>query len=352
MEEKRGRPTGNVIFARSTLESSLIIARTIWDKNSGNAMTLNDLSKQSSMSVQGKNFRNMTRASMIYGLTDGSHNQDTQRKISLTTLGTSIIAPKSGEDVKRLKINAILSIRLYKKLIDSMNGKKITSKDMLENELIRMYGVRKDSVKICCKIFLDNLSDLNLIEKRLDGDYLVLHDIQDKAQKSNNKQINNDNTNESENNSEIKQPSTKKIFIGHGHNTNAVKQLEGILTMFNIPFKNATTESNKGRPISEKVKETMHECSSGIFLLTKEEETKDKDGNIIHLPNSNVINELTIATYAYNNKFIILKEEGVKMPTNMQDLAYISFNSDELTVKGIDILKELIGLKIISINVL
>ena len=106
---------------------------------------------------------------------------------------------------------------------------------------------------------------------------------------------------------------SKKIFIAHGRNTAALEQLKKILDEFKVPYIVAVDEPNRGRPISAKVKEEMHNWSSAIFIFTADEETQDVHGTKSWKPSYNVVYELGAATYLYENKIIILKEEGVSL---------------------------------------
>ena len=84
--------------------------------------------------------------------------------------------------------------------------------------------------------------------------------------------------------------------------------------------------------------------TSGIFIFTSEEETRDKDGNIIYRPSNNVVYELGAAAVLYGNKIVIFKEKSVSFATNFGDLGYIPFEKDKLDVKCADLMLELIEL--------
>ena len=94
----------------------------------------------------------------------------------------------------------------------------------------------------------------------------------------------------------------------------------------------------------------MNSCNCAILIFTADEEFQDKDGNTVWRPSENVVHELGAAAYLYDNRIVIMKEEGVTFPTNFQDLGYISFKKDELDAKTMDILKELVGFGILKIS--
>jgi predicted nucleotide-binding protein len=94
----------------------------------------------------------------------------------------------------------------------------------------------------------------------------------------------------------------------------------------------------------------MNECNCAILIFTRDEEFKDAKGNEIWRPSENVGYELGAAGYLYQNRIVIMKEDGVDFPSNFRDLGYISFSKDALDAKAMDVLKELIGFGIVKVS--
>ncbi len=152
----------------------------------------------------------------------------------------------------------------------------------------------------------------------------------------------------------VKQPESKlgqSIFIAHGKNKKPLDQLKKILDQFKIPYKVAIDEPNLGRPISGKIREIMKACNCAILIFTADEEFNDKDGKVIWRPSENVVFELGATGYLYDNRIVIMKEDKVDFPSNFRDIGYISFTTDQLEAKAMDILHELIGFGIVKISV-
>ena len=147
-----------------------------------------------------------------------------------------------------------------------------------------------------------------------------------------------------------KPPSGRGIFVAHGKNKKPLEQLKKILDQFRIPYKVAVEEPNLGRPISGKIREIMESCNCAILIFTADEEFKDKDGNIIWRPSENVVFELGATGFLYDNRIVIMKEDGVNFPTNFRDIGYIGFEKDKLEAKTMEILQELIGFGIVKIS--
>jgi len=140
------------------------------------------------------------------------------------------------------------------------------------------------------------------------------------------------------------------IFLAHGKNTKPLDQLKKVLDQFKIPYKVAIEEPNLGRPIGGKIREVMNACNCAILVFTADEEFFDKDGNSIWRTSENVVYELGAAGYLYENRIVIMKEEGVEFPSNFKEIGYISFSKDELSSKTMEILKELIGFGIVKVS--
>ena len=52
----------------------------------------------------------------------------------------------------------------------------------------------------------------------------------------------------------------------------------------------------------------------------------------------------------YENRIVIFKEEGLDFPTDFRDIGYISFEKDKLDAKGVDLVQELIALKLVKVQ--
>jgi hypothetical protein len=96
--------------------------------------------------------------------------------------------------------------------------------------------------------------------------------------------------------------SPRPIFVGHGKNKAPLQQLQALLTAFQIPHKVVIDEANLGRPISQKVRDTIEECGSAILIFTRDEQFSDKDGKEIWRPSENVVYELGTTSYVYGDR--------------------------------------------------
>jgi len=93
----------------------------------------------------------------------------------------------------------------------------------------------------------------------------------------------------------------------------------------------------------------MKACSSAIVILTADEEYTDSKGNIIYRPSDNAVYEFGAASVLYGNKIVLLKEQGVVLESDFNDLGHITFEKDRLDSKTSDILKELLGFGLLKL---
>ena len=142
----------------------------------------------------------------------------------------------------------------------------------------------------------------------------------------------------------------KPIFVGRGENKSPLQQLQRLLTTFQIPHKIVVDEANLGRPISQKVKETIEDCGSAILIFTRDEQFFDASGNEVWRPSENVVHELGATSLAYGDRIVIFKEKGLHFPTNFQSIGYIEFEANDIQARTADLLKELIGFGLVRVT--
>ena len=364
-ETKRGRKAGAIYFPRYSLKEVLGISEAIWTQNAGNPFDILDVAKAVGQSPTSSAFVVRLAASFRYGLTDGS---PTTKVISLTPLGSSIVAPVAGADVKAQLRKALLFSPIFQKVYSWMDRKPIPREDVLRNTLVKTaelggFGIPQEDIDEFVNVFNQNIKDYSLSDDVQGVRYLRL----DKLAPSNVVSEEMPLTGESSVKTlsepgnliikPVSQPPSgpqtqipKQIFVAHGKNKKPLDQLERILTRFKVPYRVAQEEPNSGRPVSLKVAELMKQCTSGIFIFTADEETADAQGEKTLRPSDNVVYELGAASVLYGNKIVIFKEDGVKFASDFGDIGYISFDRDRLDAKAADLMLELITLGFVQLT--
>lgn len=342
-------------FPRFTLTKVLQIAESVEKNNAGKPYDRLDLAKSLDLSPAGSPLRMMITSSSRYGLTEGNYNAD---KISLTILGSAIVAPTSdkqkGEGIRQ----ALLTPDLFRSVYNYFDKKQIPREELFKNTLKKEFNVDPDDVNLCYEIINENIKDFGLTHEIKGNIYLQLDKLGEgahiptsiKTEKLSEVQFDeNTLTPEVPVKQEEKQI-PKQIFVAHGKNIKPLEQLKAILTQFKIPFQVAIDDAHKGRPISAKVAQLMKECTSGIFIFTADEETIDQEGKKVLRPSDNVVFELGAGTVLYGNKIVIFREEGVDFGSDFTDIGRITFEKDKLDAKSFELMKELISLGFLQVS--
>ena len=356
-EKPKGRPKGstNRPFPAASLEEALVVPKTIKESNAGKPMNRLLLAEAMSLRPNGDKFRNPVAAAAKYGLTTGSYSATT---IGIMDLGTTIVSPRNASQEEEGKRSAFLNIPIFKDLLDHFSNNKLPSTEFLKNILEEEpFSIDARWSLQVAEAFKEDAEFLGYI-RDISGSTHVIVDGSPLPDDSDGEPVaasadivegeqpelgpQQDRSPQEAATAAKDQPI--QFFIAHGKNHTPLTQLEGFLKSMGIPYLVAKNEPDAGRPISQKVAETMKKCSAGIFIFTADEEFKDAKGEPVRWPNLNVVYELGAASYIYGRKIVIFREAGVTFPSDFSDLGRITFEKDALKDKTGDLMRELMGL--------
>jgi hypothetical protein len=270
--EHDGRKNRN--FPKHTLEATLVLPQKIQDEMGGKPMNRLLVADALGMSPSSSNFRELLSSGYKYGLTEGTEKADS---ISLAQLGE--IATQQADPSARIHAlrKAAMTPAIFGRIFRDYANKKLPSSEMLPKILKTQYEVPDTLTAECAAHiaangrFVDLVRDIGgsphiLLESDpmitpateefaeekagADGETLIAHITQPSVQQS----------------SVITPPTQatsatastpKPIFVGHGKNKGPLQQLQKLLSTFQIPHKVVVDEANLGRPIPQKVRETI-----------------------------------------------------------------------------------------------
>ncbi len=89
--------------------------------------------------------------------------ETSDRMITLTELGNTIIRPISDEELFESKITAVKNPPLFKKLFEKYEGKPLPQQTALENILVRDYKITESSKKVAAETFIKCLDQVGAI---------------------------------------------------------------------------------------------------------------------------------------------------------------------------------------------
>lgn len=347
----------------------MVVAAAIAEHNAGRPYSRLSLADAIGRKPDSSLYRTLLSASIQYGLTEGSHNVTS---VSLTSLGTQIVMPKSDSERKAALLTAARNISLFADLYKHFDQAKLPTDVNFKNTLIREYNVDPEATDQCIAQFKSDGKYVGLIravggadrvdiphaeasvgstdtvdverESFVDDDEPILPEPVTPAATSGNGASRAPG---------VSQPETtapNAIFIGHGHDHDALKSLEELLKQMGVQYVIAKDEAHAGRPISQKIAEEMRKCSAGIFIASADDEWVDANGKTVMRTRQNVVFELGAASFQYGKRIVIFKEAGVEFPTDFSDLGYITYERGRLADKFADLIRELVKLNAIRIT--
>ncbi|MCU0311009.1 MAG: nucleotide-binding protein [Acidimicrobiales bacterium] len=341
-----------------------MISQKIADENAGAPMNRLLVADALGIKPASSNFKYLLSSSRMYGLTEGTEKAT---EVSLTPLGKRVTRSSGPERMAALR-QAALTIPLYREFFERFNGNKLPSPDMLRKILVADFGVPADRAEEAAGLVVETGEFIGVL-RQISGSTHVLMDAvpdsevagsvdgADDAESAEDGLQTDEPVGNVENEGPGSEPPTdvtrarpKPIFVGHGKNTGPLEKLEKILAGFQIPYKVAVSEPNLGRPIPAKVRDIMLECGSAILIFTKDQRFTNDEGAEIWRPSENVAHELGACSFAYEDRVVIFKEQGIDLPTNFSSIGYIEFEENGIAAKTAELLQELIGFGLVKIT--
>lgn len=124
-----------------------------------------------------------------------------------------------------------------------------------------------------------------------------------------------------------------RVFITHGKNVKILGQVKRVLELGG-KFEAVVAQEREtvAKPVPEKVMDEMRACHAAVIHVGAEGTWKDGDGKEHPHINPNVLIEIGAAMALYGKRFILLVEDGVKLPSNLQGLYECRHKGEELSL--------------------
>lgn len=346
-------------FPLHDLAAALAVATTIRDVNAGDPMNRLLLADALGIKPSSSNYRDLLSSSLKYGLTTGTEKASDIALTELGTLATNGKATAEGQARRR----AACAPAVFSKFYTDFNNSKVPAPEMLAKVLVTRYGVPEALADQCASLITTNGETVGIV-RAISGSKHVLLDSPDAVVTPDAVDLEDEGEELEEEGApdgddgippapEVEPPTSNKprpIFLGHGKNKGPLDKMEKLLTGFGIPFKRAITEPNLGRPIPNKVRETMYACGSAILIFTKDERFLSEDGAEVWRPSENVVHELGAASLLYEDRIVIFKEAGLQLASNFSSIGYIEFEENAIEAKTAELLAELVGFGLVKIT--
>ncbi len=152
---------------------------------------------------------------------------------------------------------------------------------------------------------------------------------EDESEEENFSDSNSENQNITED-LKIKTPKDSRVFITHGKNKKILEQVKQIVTFGKFEPVVAQENETNAKSITDKVMDDMRSCQAAVIHVGAEGKLLNQDGKADTQVNKNVLIEIGAALALYNRNFILLVEEGVELPSNIEGLYQCRYKGEEL----------------------
>jgi predicted nucleotide-binding protein len=232
---------------------------------------------------------------------------------------------------------------------DHYKGKKVPEARFMTNTVVREFGVSREDAETCVDVFLQNMEFVGVIRVAANGRYLstdtraavpaIRAESSDESAEAvapddsaaEPDDVLEDQPLEVEPDVRADEPAVRRVFITHGKQSDPiVKQLKEILGFGDFEPVIAEERETTAKPVPEKVMNDMRSCSAAIIHVSGERKVLDKDGKEHVMLNENVLIEIGAAMALYHDRFILLVENGVQLPSNLQGLYAARYEGTEL----------------------
>lgn len=248
-ESRKQRP-----FPRNTLEDALKLAQTIQDQNNGKPMKRIFIADHLKIKPESTNFSYLISASNKYGLTKGNEKSE---YIGLTPLGESVAKAKGVDRIPFLQ-EASQKVPVFQNFYQRYRDAKLPTEEYAKKLLKDEFDVPPEHVDECFNLIVVNGKFSALIREVAGASRVVFETtptITTEEGQQEEEKVEGEKPQQEEIPPIPSPPETtkpKQIFIAHGKNRVPLEQLKKILDQFKVPYKVATDEAHRGRPIPRK----------------------------------------------------------------------------------------------------
>lgn len=329
-------------FPRESLAKALTIAQAIWDNFAGKGAAPHEIALALDLSPTSGGWRNLCGTSIAYGLTEGGYNA---AEMTLTELGRRIVAPTSEGDDAAARVEAILKPRLMGEFFRKYDKAKFPKEAIAENVIIGM-GIPKDRAARAVQLIQENGIYAGVLRETKTGLFVALGSPSPQPPLSEEEEDQLKDEEPSVDEQELDAVAKRvagqlptrpegaeqnnRVFISHGKNKKIVNQLKELLTFGKFTPIVSVEKDTASVPVPEKVFNDMRECAAAVIHVGNEGEFLDSEGNKHLRLNENVLIEIGAAIALYKNRFVLLVEKGVKLPSNLQGLYRCEYEGDQL----------------------
>jgi predicted nucleotide-binding protein len=333
---------GQAEFPNNSIQQALRIAQAIWDNFAGKGAAPHQIAMAIDMSPTSGTWRNLCGSAIAYGLTEGGYAAS---QITLTDLGRRIVAPtEEGEDARAI-VEAVLQPRVLREFFRKYDKAKFPRDEIAKN-VIASFGLPKGRTDKSLEILKEAGEFAGIIHQTKSGPFVAL----DSATAPSGRNGSPVTTGEEEHvaNFDVTPSAPKtdlpapvapnrvgnRVFITHGKNKKISDQVKQIVQFGKFEPVIAEEHETVSKPVPQKVLDDMRTCQAAVIHVGVDGYLADEKGNRVPQLNGNVLIEIGAAMALYKGNFVLLVEDGVTLPSNLQGLYECRYSGDELSMEA------------------
>lgn len=334
-EAKRQRVSQSQV-PRASLSDASVVPRALYEQYAGAPTPPLQVAQAANISPTSSRWRDITGAAIAYGLTEGGGKAP---NIEITDLGRRIVAPQTaGDDLIAMREAALLPVAI-RTFLQKYHGAQFPREDIAKNVLEQACGVPRKSVDRTFDLIHKTADEVGFLQKIKGATFVDINGTTmptapDSVESAESVSLDENGAAESGSSSVAldtqSDARTRRVFISHGKNRAIADQLKDIIKFGKREPVLAVEEETASRPVPQKVMDAMRSCLSGIIHVESEEVMEGEDGSPKHRLNENVLIEIGAALALYMPNLILLVEEGVQLPSNLQGLYVCGYSGDKL----------------------
>lgn len=347
IKRKQNRP-----FPNHILENALVIANAIQEENAGKPMKKLLVANAIGRKPATTQFRDLLSSSYKYGLTLGTEKAE---NIELTEIGKQITKPSSSEQELQAKQKAVLIPPKFNEIYSYYNNNKFPSSQFFENVLETQFKIPREYVKEVIDVLEKNGRFVGIIRDISGSPHIMFNDysqidkeaVKDKKEppKEEEPKQEIEKAGEIPKEKEFDSQKKKKVFITHGKNKDLIDPIKKLLHFGELEPIVSTEKQSVSQPVSDKVMNDMRTCDAAIIHIDAEQKLMNKETKEHIILNQNVLIEIGAAMALYGRRFILLVEEGITLPSNLQGLYEVRYKGNNLdgdvTIKLMEAINEM-----------
>lgn len=332
-------------FPNTPLEYALRLPRAIWENYAGKPTTPMNVAIAIDMKPTSGTWRNLCGSGIAYGLTEGGYNAGV---IAVTPVGLRIVRPTNEADEIEGIREALLKPRIQREFFQRYDNAKFP-KDSIAKNVLNELGLPQERADQALDIIKRN-GKLAGVLRDIKGDLYVSLQGAGLAKPSYSGAVDTGAEDDDEPpvadaltfdtppfaalkpNSQTAQSAVSRVFITHGKNTKILAQIEKIVRYGGFEAVVAKDHQTTAKPVPDKVLDDMRSCQAAVIHVGSEGTLKDENDELQPKINLNVIMEIGMARALYGNNFILLVEDGLKLPSNLQGLYECRYTGGELNM--------------------